>query len=210
MISIAHDEKPYVRKRFTSDKRHKIVKEKLPIGDYVVGNLVIERKQINDLYTSMIEGRLFRQLDKIQQFCDAHEGAQGVLIIEGYRVHRALKSFAEVTPIDQIIVNCLIVFNIIAFKTNGLDHTVSFIKDIDNYSFKGVPHIIKDVRGFKPQKSVRAQQKYFLQGLPTIGEKRVANILKDYKNPMDYFQSTIIDPKNTQIFKVLTGDFNQK
>ncbi len=208
MISIAHDEKPYVRKRFKKDKQHKIVEETLPIGDYVVGNLIIERKQINDLYTSMIKGRLFRQLEKIQQFCKAHEKAQGVLIIEGYRVHKALASFAEVTPIDQIIVNCLIVFNIIAFRTNGLDHTISFIKDIDKYSFKGVPHIIKDVRGFKPQKSVKAQQKYFLQGLPTIGEKRVDLILKNYKNPMDYFQSTIINPKNTQIFNVLTGDFN--
>ena len=54
MISIASDEKPYVRKRFTKDKKHKITEEKLPIGDYVVGNLVIERKQINDLYNSMI------------------------------------------------------------------------------------------------------------------------------------------------------------
>lgn len=207
MISIAHDEKPYVRKKFTTNSSHKITEEKLSIGDFVVGNYVIERKQINDLYTSIIKGRLFRQLEKIQMFCKQTPDAVGVLIIEGYKVHKSLQQVAEALTLDEIIANCMVVFNIIAFKTNGLDHTVNFIKELNNYSYREVRNVIQDVRGFKPKKSVKAQQRYFLEGLPTIGPKRVEGIMVKYKNPMDYFQSTIIEPKNEKIFKILTSDF---
>jgi len=49
----------------------------LKIGDYIAGDIIIERKTISDFISSMINKRLLRQLEEISQFPNR------LLIIEG-------------------------------------------------------------------------------------------------------------------------------
>ena len=50
----------------------------LKVGDYIVNNVAIERKTISDFISSMINKRLVRQLEELQQY------ENKLLIIEGY------------------------------------------------------------------------------------------------------------------------------
>ena len=43
-----------------------IVIDDLPVGDYQIGNIIIERKSMNDFVVSLIEGRLFNQLKRLK------------------------------------------------------------------------------------------------------------------------------------------------
>lgn len=209
MIYIAGNEKSYVRDKFKNDKRHKFKKENLIIGDYIVGNYIIERKQINDLYSSLAKGSLFRQLEKLQKFAQEVPQAKPILLIEGFKIHKKLQNIAEVMPLHEIVANCLVIFDISVIKTSGLNDTVNFIKELDSYVFNNVRHVIQDVRGFKPKKSISNQQKYFLQGLPTIGPRRVEQIMKRYKSPIAYFMDVITIGTNIKVKKVLTGENNE-
>src|SRR3990167_10158373 len=51
--------------------------KELKIGDYVVKDTIIERKTISDFISSMINGRLLKQLEELKQF------ENKLLIIEG-------------------------------------------------------------------------------------------------------------------------------
>ncbi len=206
-ITITSDEKGYVKTRFKAIKGLNVEEEKLVIGDFIVGNIIIERKHINDLYTSLFKGRLFRQLRTIQEFCKIHQYARSLLIIEGceQQLSKKLSKFKDIITLDEIIANCFIEFEMPVKQTINLDHTANFIKELAGYSFNEVPPVIKNVRGYKPKKSLKAQQNYFLQGLPTIGEKRAEQIMKQFSSPFKYFYQMVEKGTNTQIFKVLTG-----
>lgn len=53
----------------------------LKVGDYLVGNVAIERKTISDFIFSMLNHRLVRQLEELQQY------ENKLLIIEGIEEH---------------------------------------------------------------------------------------------------------------------------
>ena len=42
--------------------------KRLPVGDYLCEDVIVERKEINDLASSIIDRRLFRQADKLCKF----------------------------------------------------------------------------------------------------------------------------------------------
>ena len=42
--------------------------ERLPVADYLIGNIAVERKTTSDFISSMINKRLLRQLEEIQQY----------------------------------------------------------------------------------------------------------------------------------------------
>ncbi|NMB66767.1 hypothetical protein GYA25_01770, partial [Candidatus Woesearchaeota archaeon] len=49
----------------------------LKVGDYLINNLIIERKTVNDFISSMINKRILRQIEDLNQYEDK------LLIIEG-------------------------------------------------------------------------------------------------------------------------------
>ena len=59
------------------EKKHEIKLETLQVGDYIVGDIAIERKTLNDFISSMLSKRLIEQLNNLKQF------PKQVLILEG-------------------------------------------------------------------------------------------------------------------------------
>ena len=50
--------------------------ENLDIGDYIIGDYIIERKNILDFINSILDGRLYTQLEKLKD-------KNSILILEG-------------------------------------------------------------------------------------------------------------------------------
>src|SRR3989344_2659916 len=59
-------------------KRNQVVEfAQLPVADYIINNIAIERKTINDLKSSIIDKRIFFQLNELKQY------PNHLLILEG-------------------------------------------------------------------------------------------------------------------------------
>jgi DNA excision repair protein ERCC-4 len=50
----------------------------LEIGDYIIGDLIIERKTSKDFIASVFDGRIFQQANKITSYTN-----RAILLIEG-------------------------------------------------------------------------------------------------------------------------------
>jgi len=55
-----------------------ILFENLEIGDYIIGDIIIERKTSKDFIASVFDGRIFQQANKITSFTN-----RAILLIEG-------------------------------------------------------------------------------------------------------------------------------
>lgn len=70
-----------LREQFQMD----VVEERLGSGDYVIGEkLVVERKTVDDLALSIVDGRLFQQVLRMKQRFET-----ALLIIEGRKPRRS-------------------------------------------------------------------------------------------------------------------------
>lgn len=202
MIIVSTDEKKYVKDEFNKYIHKNINFEHIEIGDIVAHNFIIERKQINDLYTSVLDGRLFKQLEAMKDFIEKNPSVRGMLLIEGFKLKKNLKKFERVFKLEEIMVGALLTYNIIPVRTNSISETVQFIKELNQYSEKN-KNIIRYVRGYKRKKSIGDKKKFVLMGFPTIGSKRADTILKKYNTLMDYFND-VAKGKDNKIKEVLT------
>ncbi|MEM1837843.1 MAG: ERCC4 domain-containing protein, partial [Pyrobaculum sp.] len=55
-----------------------VIKTKLEVGDYSAGGFIFERKSVSDFVNSIIDGRLFSQLERLR-----NSEMRPVVIIEG-------------------------------------------------------------------------------------------------------------------------------
>lgn len=205
MISVAHDEKPYVHTEFKKQCNAKVYgykKEKLEIGDFIVGEYVIERKQINDLFNSVLSTRIFTQLERIRNFCE-ETGAKGMLIIEGSKPSAKLRKYQKFINVTELMANFVATYNVQVIRTDTLAQTVRFIKELHIYNNKD-KSIIRTARAYKRKKSLGDQKKFVLLGFPTIGNKKASDILKRYDTLMDYFNYIIKKEVSPKILNVLT------
>jgi DNA excision repair protein ERCC-4 len=46
---------------------HEVEERQLPLGDFILNDLIVERKTVSDFQTSIIDGRLLRQLYIMRQ-----------------------------------------------------------------------------------------------------------------------------------------------
>ncbi len=202
MIIVAKDEKKYVHAEFKKQIKKGLSIENLELADMVVGNVIIERKQINDLYSSVLDGRLFKQLSKMAAYRDENPDTIPILLIEGQTLKRPLAKYKYIFSLESIKANIVVVYGIQVINTKTLADTVRFIKEIDRYS-NGGKEVIKSVRAFKRKKSIRDLRIFLLQGLPLIGEKKAKDILEKY-TPLEYFNMMADMFPEHKITKVLT------
>lgn len=175
--------------------------EHIEIGDFVVGEYIIERKEINDLITSAVGGRLFRQLENIKSFCRNH-GYKGILLIEGWKYNKPVQKLLKITNLQELQINAMQHFGVQVISTQDLNSTIKFLKELD-LSQKGKPSAIKTVRGYKRKLTLHDRKIFFLQGLPTIGEARSKKILRNYNNIYEYLTEIIEKQSPNDIYNIL-------
>ena len=78
IILIDNREKDSRIPNILKDKNIPILFENLEIGDYIIGDLIIERKTSKDFIASVFDGRIFQQANKITSFTN-----KAILLIEG-------------------------------------------------------------------------------------------------------------------------------
>ena len=147
----------------------KIRFERLPVADYLIGNIAVERKTVSDFISSMINKRLLRQLEEIKQF------DKQLLIVEG----DLAKADFNKNAIRGMLLSTMLDFGVPVAFTNDYDETAEFLFSLaKRVSKKKVDFGLK-VK--KKTYSIAEQQQLLVEGLPSIGPNLAKALLREFK-----------------------------
>ena len=157
----------------------------LPVGDYIVApETVVERKTISDLISSIFDGRLFDQCNRLKEHYQFP-----ILLIEGNidEIEKLTENpFVFYGAISSIVID----FKIPVIPTPNASHTSKLLismcsrKDIASGPF------IKKIR---KSNNLQKQQLSMLCSLPGVGEKTAIRMLEKFGTPLKILNSSVTE-----------------
>lgn len=154
--------------------------EKLEIGDYLVGDTIIERKTFSDFVGSMINKRLTSQLIEMQKY------ENRILILEGFNYNYSKFNIHE-NAIRGMILSILESFKTSIIYTDDERDTAKFLISIAKRQKKEKHEF--SIRQNKTIKSLAEQKQFILEGFPGIGPKSAKTLLNEFLNLKEIFNS---------------------
>lgn len=157
-----------------SELRNKGIKVELKnlfVGDYIINNIVVERKTYNDFINSIIDKRLIKQLEKIKQYPNF------LLIIEGNEEEIANRKMNK-NAIRGFLISVLLKSKVPILFTKDYEETSEFLyilakkQEKNNFS----------LRAKNRKMSKKEQLQFILEGFPGIGPTTAKKLLKKFKS----------------------------
>lgn len=183
---------------------------KITPGDYIIGNIGIERKSIYDFHQSIIKRRLFDQISRLKDVYD-----KSILIVEG-PVDQLFRD-KDYKPYIGALVTVIIDFETPIIFTRNIEETAYTIRSIWNRLIKEKK--ITKVR-YKPRLMDEEERKLFvLQGLPDIGPKLADKLLQRFGTLRKVFNASIDqlmgiegigDKKAEEIYRIINSPYKPK
>lgn len=149
-----------------------IVLDQLPIGDYVLGDYVIERKTMEDLASSIIDGRLFKQLRTLRD-----SAGKPILIIEGNLIDFTKK--LDLNIYTGTILSIIDDFNIPLLITTGSKETAEFLVTLAKRLSSPRDKYVK-LRFDKKPLDIKEIQRFVLAGIPGINTVLADKLLQKF------------------------------
>ena len=157
----------------------------LPIGDYIVSHeTVVERKSVSDFISSIFDGRLFDQCNRLKEHFQFP-----IILLEG-----------NVDEIESITENPLVFYGALStiaidFKipiipTPNASHTAKLLVSLSSRkeSIKGP--LLKKIR---KSNDIQKQQLSVLCSLPGVGEKTAIRLLEKFGSPLKVLSASTKD-----------------
>ena len=162
--------------------------KELKVADFLVGNVAIERKTVNDFISSMINRRLLNQLEELQQY------PKKLLIIEGID-EQELYSDENITGMNPnsvrgFLLSILLKHNVPIIFTKNAEDTAKFISVIANKKETSI-----SLNAKKKSMNKKEQAKFILEGFPGIGPKSAKKLLEKFKTLKNIFNASEEDLK---------------
>jgi len=161
----------------------------LPVGDYIVApETVVERKSIKDLISSVFDGRLFDQCNRLKENFQFP-----IILMEGN-----MDEINEITENPLIFYGAVssiaLDFKIPVIATPSADHTAKLLVSL--CSRKELPKgpFLKKI---KKSNDIQKQQLVALSSLPGVGEKLAIRMLEKFGSPLNVFNAS-----STELAKV--------
>lgn len=153
----------------------------LEIGDFIIGNTVIERKTTNDFISSMLSKRLVEQLNQMQQY------KQRILIIEG-DLNNLYRNETKLNPnaVRGFILSILTNYETSIIFTSDYKDTTSYLITLAKQQIK--PKTKFSLHSRIP-KTLKEQKQYILEAFPNIGPAKAELLLKKFKNLNNVFNA---------------------
>ncbi|MEM1541492.1 MAG: ERCC4 domain-containing protein [Ignisphaera sp.] len=162
-----------------------IVFKMLEAGDYVISNYIgIERKSANDYLNSLIDGRLFDQLNRLKKIYE-----KTLLIIEG-DIHKEIRNRnVHRNAIIGSYISILFDMEAYIITTRNEEETAEVIKRIAFHKPKPVKPL---TTVHKPKISTVAEwQRYIIQCFPYIGPKIAQRVLETFGSIHNFCNASI-------------------
>ena len=153
----------------------------LPIGDYIVApETVVERKSIHDLVSSIFDGRLFDQCNRLKEHFQFP-----IILIEGN-----LDEISNITENPLIFYGAIssiaLDFKIPILPTPSADHTAKLLVSLCSRKESATGPFLKKI---KKSNDIQKQQLSVLSSLPGVGEKLALRLLKKFGSPLRVFSA---------------------
>ena len=157
----------------------------LPIGDYIVApETVVERKTISDLVSSVFDGRLFDQCNRLKEHYQFP-----ILLIEGN-----IDELEELTENPLVFYGAIssiaLDFKIPVIHTPNASHTAKLLMSMCSRKDASKGPFIKKIR---KSNDIQKQQLSMLCSLPGVGEKTAIRMLEKFGTPLMVLSSSITE-----------------
>lgn len=146
--------------------------KELKIGDYITQNVVIERKTISDFLNSMINHRLIKQMEELNQF------ENKLLIIEGISEQEIYKENNEgINPnaIRGFLLSIVIKHKIPLIFSKNAEDTARFISVLSRKKEKEI-----NLNAKKKILNKKEQLQFIIEGFPGVGPKKAKKLLEKF------------------------------
>ena len=198
---------------FLSDLDAEVRTVQLEIGDYILSDRVVcERKTVRDFLQSIINQRIFGQLEGIKKSYE-----KPVLIIEGNPEMLFLERDIHENTIRGVLSSIAIDYSIPILWTQNAKETAAQLFWIANREqVLGKREI--QIRASKKSYPLKQQQEYLLAGLPFVSNTLSKRLLKHFKTPKKVFTASaeqlmkvekIGRKKAEMIKKILNSKYNE-
>ncbi len=154
----------------------------LKVADYLVKNIAIERKTSSDFINSMINKRLFQQLEELKQYKNHFLIIEGNLEKTKFQNKNALKGF---------LLSILLNFKVPIIFSKDEKETALYLSILSRKKKKEV-----SIRASKKFRNKKEQLQYILEGFPGIGPKTAKKLLNNYKTLQNILSQDINELKN--------------
>lgn len=159
----------------------------LDVGDYVVGELAVERKSVQDFISSLYGGRLFEQAQRILRSYRDY-----VLVVEG-DIQEMLADLKNPKVYWGTLSALAINFGFKVLFTLDSEQTADLLQVLaSKFHRRGVgvaPVLVK-----KPRRgTTREWQLSVIESLPTIGPKLAEKLLKSFGSVRNIFQASRVE-----------------
>src|SRR3989338_3569486 len=178
----------------------------LPVADFLVNGVAIERKTISDFLSSMINKRLARQLEEIKQY------PKSLLIIEGIDEQELYDDCnhegINANAIRGFLLSIVLEFQVPIIFTKDYADTAKFISVLAKKEKK--EHI--SIRAVKKSLNKKEQLQYILEGFPCVGPATAKKLLKKFgciKNIINASDEELKKEigKKSDLFKIITEKY---
>lgn len=169
----------------------------LLVGDYIIGELAIERKTASDFIGSIINKRLMKQLEEIKQY------PKQLLIIEELDQINFSETKFHPNSIKGMITSVLLDYNIPVLFTKDYQETADYMLVLAKRLEK-IPSEI-GLRAKKRTYNLGEQQQIILEGFPGIGPSLAKRLLKKFETIKE-----IINADEKELEKIERFDKNKR
>ena len=146
--------------------------QQLKVGDYLVNDVAVERKTINDLKSSIINKRIIQQLQELKQY------PKNILIVEGISNEDIYSGIIHENALRGFLLSVALEFQVPLIFTQNEEDTARYLSVLAKKSPK------KDfsLRASKLFKSKEERLQFILEGFPNIGPVTAKKLISQFKS----------------------------
>ena len=159
--------------RYCASKGVEIESQQLDVGDYILSSRIgVERKNVDDFLSSLIDGKLFQQIRKLRAAY-----ARPILIIEGEGL--LTKRNISHNAIFGSIVSIIVDYGTPVMTTHSARETADVLSIIAQREQKRGNKAVA-IRGEKWSMSLPEHQQFIVEGLPNISAVLAQRLLQHF------------------------------
>lgn len=176
---------------------------KLEVGDFQVGNIILERKTFQDFISSMLSKRLFQQLENMQAY------EKKLLILEGKDFENLEYTHLNPNALRGLILSISLDYNIPVIFTIDYQETAKYLFLLAKREMKSIQEQSFHTRKGKTKKE---KIKYIVESFSNIGPKNAEKLLRKFKTIKNIINSSQEElageiGKKAEDFKIIEEEY---
>lgn len=178
-IEIDHREKNSLVPSLLMKEGFEIEWKQLPVADYIVNGVAIERKSVSDLKGSIINKRIISQLLELKQY------PFGILIVEGIVDENVYSGGIHENAFRGFLLSVALDFRVPIIFTHDAEDTAKYISVLARKKEKGETGI----RATKILLTNEEQAQFILEGFPNVGAVKAKKLIEKFGSLKNIFNA---------------------